>query len=438
MALMTSPGVILTPTPTKVMTPTNYLSGDDFDYTNQYLPETDKIIYQRFGNQMITGMLESLGKESPFASDNFKWTEEGRLTQLGTGIARTGDVFTLNNHTFRIGETVYARSLDGTYERKGRISAVTTNDFTAICGNAAGWTLLGTTDIVLYAFGSEYQKGTAGMSAPLNSQVAYFENTPVITKEMISENGSNLAQICWLETPKGYVWYFKNYEDTEKRFKNKIESELILGENWAGALAAAGYQGTQGLFSAMREGNIFSGQFTDLDDADEIIERLNAQGMISQNYLYNTISQGAAISDFLKAESVTAMSWGAFDNSESMALKLDFKGFHRSNYEFYTSGCRFLDDPTTQGSNVGASKVHGLLIPSASKQVYDKTNSTSATLPVLHVKYRANSVTNRKYQMDVRQYGNGTSNGVDSTTTDFQTERMLVLVGRNQTMLFQG
>jgi hypothetical protein len=444
MAILTVPGVSFTPSPTKVPTPQNYLSGSDFNFTNQYLPDTDKIIYSPYGNQRITGMLDYLGKESAFSSDAFKWSEEGRLTQLGTGVTRAAEVFTLNNHTFRVNETVIVHDAAGATERQGIITATTTNTFTAKCTAVADWTAVGTSALTVYAYGAQFAKGSKGMQESLNSQVSFYENTPIIIKEMVKENGSNMTGLTWLEVSdgkgnSGFVWYFKNRQDTEIRFENKIESELILAVKAEATSPAfvAGFPGSQGLLSAMREGNIFGGPMSSLNDADEVIERLNKQGMISQNYLYNTTAQGAAISDFLKDEMTNALSWGAFNNDSNMALKMDFKGFHRSNYEFYTSGCRFLDDPTGQGSNVGASKIHGLLIPSGSKQVYDHTNSTSASMPILHTKYRAGAGTNRKYQMTVRDWASG-KNEFDEMKTEFQSERMLVLCGRNNTMIFQG
>jgi hypothetical protein len=445
MAILTVPGVAYTPSATKTPTPQNYMSGTDFNFTNQYLPDTEKIIHKRYGNQRITGMLEYLGKESAFASDNFKWSEDGRLTLLGTGVTRAAEVFTLANHTFRVNETVIVRDAAGTVERQGIITAVTPTTFTAKCSLVADWTAVGTTALTVYAYGAQFQKGTKGMQESLNSQVSFFENTPIIIKEMVKENGSNMTGLTWLEVSdgkgnSGFVWYFKNREDTEIRFENKIESELILAvKNEAGSPAfVAGFQGTQGLYSAMREGNIFGGPISTLSDVDEIVDRFNKQGFLSQYYLYSTTAQSAAISDFLKDEMTNALSWGAFNNKEDMALHLEFKGFHRSGYEFYTSRSRFLDDPLGQGSNVGANKVHGLLIPSGSKQVYDHTNSTSANMPILHTKYRAGGAgNNRKYQMAVRDWVSG-KNEFDELKVEFQGERMLVLAGRNNTLIAQG
>lgn len=443
MALATSPGVIFSPSPTKVPTPLNYLGSDDFDFLNQYLPETYNKIHDRFGSQDITGMLELMGKEMPFQSDNIKWTEDGRLTQLGTAVTRSANVFTLADHTFRPNETIVVHNADGSVERQGLITETTPTTFTVLCGHASGWTGVGTTALKVYADSNEFKKKADGMSQSLNSQVEHFDQAPVNVKEMIDESGSNLAQITWLEVSDsnggtGFVWFYKNYKDTEKRFKNAIENKLIRGKRWAGDLAAAGYDGTKGLFDYAAGGNLFAGPATDLDDFDSIIDRLNAQGMIADNYIYGTSAQNLAIDDMLKDQVQSSMGWGMFDNNEKMALNLGFSNFKRGGFEFGYSRWRYLDNPTTEGSNVGASKVHAILIPSGSKNVYDVIKGEQATQPMVHVRYRANSKTNRKYQMSVRSFEAGTTNGNDSTTTDFLTERALVVLGANNTMLFKG
>jgi hypothetical protein len=113
-----------------------------------------------------------------------------------------------------------------------------------------------------------------------------------------------------------------------------------------------------------------------LDDFDSIIDRFNAQGMISENYIYGTSAQNRLIDRMIKAENVTGSAWGAFDNKEQ-GIKLGFKDFNYGNYNFYKSNWRFLDSPTGEGSAVGATKTHAIFIPSASKKIYDvkKPNS---------------------------------------------------------------
>jgi hypothetical protein len=57
-----------------------------------------------------------------YASDVITWTEEDRLTQLATGVARTADVFTLADHTFRAGEILQAFLPDGSIQDKVELS----------------------------------------------------------------------------------------------------------------------------------------------------------------------------------------------------------------------------------------------------------------------------------------------------------------------------
>jgi len=365
MAIEVSPGVIYTPTATKVPTPTNYISDSEYDLMTQYIPELEEQIVDRFGTQMITGLLAAQGKESPFQADLIKWNEEGRLTQLATGVTRASNVFTSNDHTFRVGETLVVRTSDGSVMRQGQITAADTNTFTALCGDAGGWS--GTTGLTVYADSNEWAKGSEGFTQSLNSQVEQFTNAPVTVKEYLKESRTNLALRTWVNTGEGYLWYFKNLKDTKSRFNNAIENKLILGKLWAGDLASAGVQGTQGLFSAAREGNIFSGQAVDLDDFDEIIDRLNLQGGIADNYMYNTSAQNRVIDRMLKAENVTGVSWGEFSNEAEM-LKLGFEAFKYGNYQFKKSGWKFLDNATTEGSATGDTKVHGIMFPMGSKK----------------------------------------------------------------------
>jgi hypothetical protein len=434
MAILAAPGVIYQPTPTKTPTPTNYISDAEYNLMTQYIPELEEQIVGRFGTKMITGLLAAQGKESSFQADLIKWNEEGRLTQLATGVTRSANVFTSNAHTFRVGETIVVRTADGSVLRQGQITAVTTNTFTALCGNSGGWS--GTSGLTVYADSNEFGKGTEGLNVGLNSRVEQFTNAPVIIKEYLEESRTNLALRTWVNTGEGFLWYFRNLKETKMRFNNAIENKLILGKKWEGDLAAAGAQGTEGLFDAAREGNIFAGQATDLDDFDEIIDRMNAQGAIADNYMYITSAQSRVIDRMLKAENVTGVSWGEFSNEAEM-LKFGFEAFKYGNYQFKKSAWRFLDNPTTEGSAIGATKVHGIMFPMGSKKVYDVMVGSTATQPFLHVKYRASQEVNRKYEMTIRDWAQGTSRK-DVIETEFLTERALVVTGRNNLMIFEG
>jgi hypothetical protein len=94
-----------------------------------------------------------------------------------------------------------------------------------------GWAALGATEISCFADISEFQKVNLGMQESLNTKYQQYTTRGTITKEMVSENRTNMTQISWLKATDnstgetlGYIWYNVNKENAEKRFRNKRES----------------------------------------------------------------------------------------------------------------------------------------------------------------------------------------------------------------------
>ena len=77
MAVLTTPGFDLIPSAEKQALSTNYIS--DFNFLNQYLPDTYEKEFERYGNRTISSFLRMVGAEMPSASDLIKWAEQGRL-----------------------------------------------------------------------------------------------------------------------------------------------------------------------------------------------------------------------------------------------------------------------------------------------------------------------------------------------------------------------
>lgn len=443
-AIAGSPAVRYVPSATKIPTAANYLDLSDINYGNHQLPDLDKTLHQRYGSQMIDGWFEKTGRKIPYASDVITWTEEDRLTQLASGVARTADVFTLAGHTFRVGEVIQAFLPDGTVSRQGRISATTSTTFTASCGDAAGWTALGATGISCFADISEFLKGSAGMQESLNTQYQQYTTRGTITKEMVSENRTNMTQISWLKATDntsgetlGYIWYSVNRDNAERRFKNKRESANFNSKEWAGDLLAAGYKGREGLFASMAQGNIFAGTISDRASAENMVARLEKQGQLRDNIIYGTTAFCFAQDAFLADTNTVGMSYGAFQNDEKMFLDLTFKGYCLGGYEFSYSALQYLKEATAQGAMAGVTKVNGFLVPSASQSVTDPMAGTTSVKPMIHVRNRAYGSMNRDYELSVFDWKNGTSN-TDTIRTEFQSEQATVLIGRANTILFRG
>jgi len=333
---------------------------------------------------------------------------------------------------------------DGTVSRQGRISATTSTTFTASCGDAAGWTALGATGITVFADISEFLKGTAGMSQSLNTKYQQYTTRGTITKEMADENRTNLTQISWLKATDtatgdslGYIWYDVNKYNAERRFRNKRESANFNSKDWAGDLLAAGYKGRQGMLDAFAQGNIFAGTISDRASAESLVNRLEKQGQLRDNVIYGTTAFCFAQDAFLASTNTVGLSYGAFQNSEKMALDLTFKGYTLGGYEFNYSSLRYLNEPTAQGAITGINKVNGFMIPSASQSVGDPMQGTSSVKPMIHVRNRAYGNLNRDYEMVVRDWKSGTSL-TDTVTTEWQSEQAVVIIGRNNCVLFKG
>ena len=54
-------------------------TSTNFDFLNQYLPDTYEKEFERYGNRTVASFLRMVGAEMPSNSDLIKWAEQGRL-----------------------------------------------------------------------------------------------------------------------------------------------------------------------------------------------------------------------------------------------------------------------------------------------------------------------------------------------------------------------
>ena len=463
-SVQTSPGFSLTPAPSKVTLPGNYIT--DFNFLDQYLPDTYEKEFERYGNRSIASFLRAVGAELPSNSDLIKWAEQGRLHTQYTGVTAstftTGQqVFTVANANFRVGQTVILSSATDDVTKKGIVTAVTASNFTVSYytnETAAPFTPTSTTDVVAFVYGSEFKKGTNGMDGALEAESNIFENNPIIIKDKYEVSGSDMAQIGWVEVTTengatGYLWYIKSEHETRLRFEDYMEMAMIEGvptEAGSGALAyltgtsvgaTADEAGTEGMFYAIENrGNVWSGgNPSTLADFDAVIERLDKQGSIQENVLFLNRQFGFDIDDMLAAQNsygAGGTSYGLFDNDEQMALNLGFSGFKRG-YEFYKTDWKYLNDATLRGG-LAADKVNGVLVPAGSMTVYDQVLGKNATRPFLHVRYRASETEDRRYKTWITgSAGGAATSDLDAMEVHFLSERALCTMGANNFFIFK-
>tara|TARA_B100000902_G_C27272087_1_gene896802 strand:- start:368 stop:1693 length:1326 start_codon:yes stop_codon:yes gene_type:complete len=441
---MSGVGGALTPAPSKSTLSSNYL-GSSIEFTSQYLPDVYEAEFEKYGNRSVSSFLRMVGAEMPFQSDVIQWSEQGRLHLAVTGATRSADVITSNGHPFRVNQTVIVS--DGTDQEKAIITATTANTFTvASYENANLASAIATTGLKVFAFGSEFKKGTNGMSGSLEAPKDIQTNNPIIIKDKYEVNGSDLAQIGWIEVTTengatGYLWYLKSEHETRLRFEDYMELSLIEGRPAAGSSGAesAGYKGTKGLFFELdNRGNISTGSIAARTDIEEIIKVLDKEGAIQENVLFVNRTKSFEIDTVLAAQNnsgASTSSYGLFDNDESMAISLGFQGFNLG-YDFYKTDWKYLNDPTTGALT---SAVDGVLVPAGTTTIYDQVLGKNAVRPFLHVKYRKSEAEDRKYKSWVTGSAGtaGMSSDLDAMQVHFLSERALCVHGANNFVIMK-
>lgn len=432
---------------------TNYLNftdGSGKNFSQQYLPEIYEQEVERYGNRTLSGFLRMVGAEMPMTSDQVVWSEQNRLHIAYTGVARATNVLTIPTTTgvenvISVGQTIVVIDNDG-QEAKAYVSAVSGLTVTAIPYLTAAWTGIDTTDLKIFVYGSEFKKGTTDDTLDsVQPAFTQYSNSPIIIKSKYVVNGSDTAQIGWVEITTeegadGFLWFLKAESETRLRFEDYLEMAVVEGELATNsALTSLNIKGTQGLFAAVKErGNIvadFSGSLTDFDT---ILKNLDTQGAIEENMIFNNRQMSLLIDDMLASMNsygAGGTSYGLFENSESMALNLGFSGFRRGSYDFYKTDWKYLNDASTRGA-LANSSISGLLVPAGTSTVYDEILGTNIRRPFLHVRYRASQHDDRRMKHWITGSVGAQTSALDAMEVHFLSERCLCVQGANNFVLF--
>jgi hypothetical protein len=485
MAVNSTPGFNLIPSAERVALPSNYITN--FDFLNQYLPDTYEKEFERYGNRSISSFLRMVGAEMPSNSDMIKWAEQGRLhvkytqcTSAGAAGDDQGAVWTVadvltgptgqtttagtGNIAIRKGQTLMIsdNTAGSNLSNKAVVTAVgpTLQTFTVSYYEAGGQAMALGVSCTVFIYGSEFKKGTVGMEESLESDDYIFENKPIIIKDKYAVSGSDMAQIGWIEITSedganGYLWYLKSEHDTRLRFEDYLETAMVeavpaevgsgaavdLGvpNAVAGSLQGAGSDGV--FYSVGNRGNVYGGgNPVALADFDAVIQRLDKQGSIEENALFVNRQFSFDMDDMLAAQNsygAGGTSYGLFDNDQEMALNLGFTGFRRG-YDFYKTDWKYLNDASMRGGLTGGA-INGLLVPAGSTTVYDQVLGKNAKRPFLHVRYRASETEDRRYKTWITgSAGGAQTSSLDAMEVNFLSERCVCTLGANNFFLFQN
>ena len=470
------------------------------DFVQQYLPEVYEAEVERYGNRTLNGFLRMVGAEMPMTSDQVIWSEQNRLHVSYSNVAcpQGGGAanFILNvptnngtiqnavfpNDTIVVMDPATGVTVKAVVGAIGAGAGTSTNitaypfsiaDFSAASGGFPV-SAVGAGTLKVFVYGSVFAKGsagpvnaagTAGSYKSIQPQFTQYANQPIIIKDSFEINGSDMAQIGWVEVAtedgtSGYLWYLKSESETRLRFDDYLEMAMVEGElaaagsgfvaqsanvpGFTGAGGAAVAHGTQGLFQAIQQrGNILSGFSggTGISDFDQVLKNLDTQGAIEENMLFLNRDLDLDFDDMLgqiSAGQSGGTAYGLFENSEDMALNLGFSGFRRGSYDFYKTSWKYLNDASTRGG-VAVSGIEGVLIPAGTSTVYDQQLGTNIRRPFLHVRYRASQTEDRRYKNWITGSAGGAyTTNLDAMQVNWLSERCLITQAANNFVLFQN
>jgi len=296
------------------------------------------------------------------------------------------------------------------------------------------------------------------MQKSLEPKFLTFTNRPMIIKDHFEINGSDTAQIGWIEVAGesgqgGYLWYLKSSGDTRVRFNDYMEMTMVEAEKVATSETDTAdsqlhdtygdIEGSEGLFSAVENRGIVATNLVDnatdaLADFDLLLAELDKQGAIEENMLYLNRASNLIFDDMLgqiNANYDGGTSFGVFENSSDMALNLGFSGFRRGSYDFYKTDWKYLNDSSTRGLVGG---IKGIMIPAGTSSVYDQSVGSNVRRPFLHVRYRAGQADDRKLKSWVTgSVGGPTSSNIDKMEINYLSERCLVTQAANNFVLLK-
>ena len=460
----------LTPMPSPTVSDQNFIdftSSSTAGWAQQYLPELYEQEVERYGNRTIGGFLQMVGAEMPMSSDQVIWSEQNRLhiayknddvtsnstvvvTTAASGLCTLGSAL---NNAIRVNNTVLITdAATGLKTLKCIVSAVSGNTFTVKPYtqdelDSGEVTFADSDKINVFVYGSEFPKGSAAMSGELKPQFTQFNNRPLILKDHFKIDGSDTAQIGWVETTDeagqvGYSWYLKSAGETRLRFEDYLESMMIEAELTEASSGVADHvsnvNGSEGIFAAVQSrGNIFE-DLASLGDFDAILKNLDKQGAIEENMLFVNRSLALILDDMiagLNANYQGGASFGVFENSADMALNLGFTGIRRGSYDFYKSDWKYLNDAAARG---GFGDISGLLVPAGTSSVYDQSLGKNIKRPFLHVRYRASQTDDRRLKTWVTgSVGGASFVGDDVMEVHYLSERCVIVQGANNFILLK-
>jgi hypothetical protein len=473
-----------TPSAVKTTTTESYVSSVDF-LSAIHKPDVGEVLVKRYGDQGLTGFLESQGNKKTVANKEYIHYEEDWIHQTFP-LAATANLGPSSNGTITGGyvfEATLADDASTTQDEKdyhflrvnniiefenGQVALVvclsigttvyTAENYTA---QAIGATVTAAADKV-YVECLTYDGTNAGIAAIVSKvciltgfeygegtdqpdgitpNVVKYVNTPMIIKEAYEVTGSEATNATWFRVENaatgqsGWLWYLKGESDTYSRFNDYAEMQMIVGEQVASAatgLTALGVRGTEGLLDFAEGGNYIGyGAAAGVADFRTVVVALDKNRGAKENSMWCGLTASLDLDDdfrdyFGGSSNNGGASFGMFDGGSEMAVQMGFNSFAYGGYSFHKTTYKAFNYTKMLGYATAAGadskyRTYILVVPGD-----EQTDPVSRELvPSLAVRYKEAG----GYSREMEHWLTGgavlrnKTNGEDKLKCNYRTER---------------
>lgn len=392
----------------------NYISTIDV-----HKPDVDPSLTRKYGSQLLTGLMDTVGNKVPVSAKEFIHYEDTRIMpKVKASIAVAGDVgtFTMlsNNSTSYTASSPYLIAgtpvtttgypvqkydvvrIPGSSTSLGVDMQVMVTAVSLSGGTFTAQPLLTGQTIPTITGGNEIEMPVlynatpegAGQPNSLDTKVTKYTSNLMILKAKYEMTGTEANVQTWVTFtsdapgPGGRVgnfWFLKGEGDTYKRFLNNREMALLLGQKITNAalITTLGFDGqqtqvTEGLIPQIQSNGIYLNYSSitglTLSDLDTWIRSADKEKAAKENWVYNGINLRSQWSDLMiDITKEGGVSYGAFGGGaagKDLALNLDFDAIKRTGYTFYLKTYDVFNDLQTLGSANFTFPDEAMIIPS--------------------------------------------------------------------------
>jgi hypothetical protein len=424
-------------------------------------PDNRDLLVKTYGDQGITGFLKLTGAVNNGGNaDHVQFWEETRRHLIGVPSAASNGTAGIATAAINYNdETAYGNTAAGNMAKVQDVvmnaasgerfictaSSATSATFKRLNG-ATSNTAWANTDEIIF-LGNMYDQGTDHPTHFIKTEPVLRKNPYMIIKDTYQVNGSQATNIGWVNLGGGdYRWYIHGEKETRARFMDRREMMMLFGEKTNAASGATatissapgGVSGSEGYFAAVEDRGIVNDAFAASTSAqfpkiDALILELDKQGAPNEYAMYLNRQQSLYIDDMIAAGPIGGTTgnftaglpaqFGAFNNSQDMAVALGFKSFTRGGYTFHKHDWKLLNDPTLLGAQ---SKYVGAMVPMV--KVADPV--TGAKAHALEMNYKAVNGYSRELEHWVRGGGVLGHNQLSKDIAEFNYRSEINLVTR--------